>query len=138
MDKDILNLYETEHNNEQKVGAGSKIRKKKKKKHGKRIEKLLKKQNKYLKQLAKICKFKAENKQEKARSDYGEEKTCKEHVDGEQEKDKQSKKSFWSKLGDAIIKAVPVILTRVTAAVCNFLFGRKYRNGSSQHGWAMG
>ncbi len=138
MNQDILNLYETEHNIEQKVGTGSKIRKKKKRKRSKRIENLLKKQNKYLKQLAKICKLKAENKQEKARKDYGEEKTCKEHADGEQEKDKQSKKSFWIKLGDAVIKAVPVILTRVTVAVCNFLFGRKYRNGSLQHGWSMG
>lgn len=131
MNKEILDLYETDHS-EQETNTSSEIHKKRKAKHCKKAEKLLKKQNKYLKQLARTCKFQDERKRK-------EENTRENHADSEQqERDKQSKKSFWSKLGDAIVKAVPIILNTITAAVCTFFFGGKYRSGSTRHGCAMG
>lgn len=45
-------------------------------------------------------------------------------------------KSFWRRLGDVVIKAVPVILTTIATSVCNFLFKRAWRNGGYRQGWA--
>ncbi len=48
-----------------------------------------------------------------------------------------AEKSFWGKLGDAIIKAVPTILATVVTSICSFFFKRKQGNDNFRQHWAM-
>lgn len=132
MESEVLGLYERNYMNESEENSGSaKIRKGKSKRnckgHSKMVLKMLSKQMKMLKKQQRLLKRqkKQMNKATEtlAFSETGKMKETKrlKHV----EKVAPAEKSFWGKLSDAIIKAVPTVLTVLVGKVCSFIFKKK-------------
>ena len=106
---DYLGIYESEPVTEEET-AKEFSPKKKSKKRMKKLKKKLKKQKKILKMLVKLHEP---------------------EMDMEEEGPKPKKeKTFLNKLGEAVIKAVPTVLTTAVTAVFAFVFKRKVNNGS--------
>jgi Mg2+/Co2+ transporter CorB len=91
--------------------------KKKGKKNVKKNNKLLKEQNKQLKKI--ILSYKYQNI-------------------GNQNETEKPKKSFWEKIGDAIVKAVPAVLTTIVGTVLTFVFKGRSCSRSSRWNCAAG
>ena len=132
----MLEFYESKleddaADDEHRVLKG-KRKKKKPKRYFKAVNKRLKKKNKSLEEenklLKKLLKFYKAHDTEKAAKAAEERK----------EKDKKSERSFWCKMGDAFVKAVPVILTTLVAAVCSLFCKGKTGNTRASYSWAAG
>lgn len=123
----INDLYKNDFPGTDEEKLSSQKFKKKKKKPIKRLlkqfDKQFDKQEKCLKKLSK--KVKALNEREKA---------AEVNASNKPKRDEKAKPSFWSRLQDAIIKAVPSVLTRAVTSLVRYLC----KGGKLRHSWAVG
>lgn len=134
METDIMNIYEAKYMDETKEKPGSakkKLGKDKFKNRERKLKKVLKALRKQLKLLKKAVKTFAVSETQKVEDVKKDEQV--EH-DKNVEKVDAKEKSFWRRLGDAVIKAVPSVLIQFVGKVCASIF----KNGFFKPRWAVG
>jgi hypothetical protein len=89
-----------------------------------KLAKRLKSSNKLLKRLIKLN-VRREREREAAREAEAAQAAQEAAQKAEMKENKKGEKAFWEKLGDAIIKAVPVLISAVAGAFVKLLFQRK-------------
>ena len=138
MNDEIRSLYETENMNEVEENFKSTKSKKggRKRKNGKKCMKnvlksvskqmkLIREQQKLLNRAFETLVVSETKKVEQAEHGENMRKTV------------SAEKSFWGKLGDVVLKAVPTLLVTVVTSICGFLFKRKQGNDNFRQHWAM-
>lgn len=116
MKEQYVELYNNDYDD--KMEKILRLKKKKKgKKKIKKDNKLLKKQNKKLKKI--ILSYRYQDM-------------------GNQNKTEKPKTSFWEKIGDSIVKAIPTVLTTIVGTVLTFVFKSKSDSRNSRWNCAVG
>lgn len=95
---------------------------------------LKKKDLKVLKKLAKALRKQNKLMQEKAEKQKAEEEAAKKAADKEtnRHKDDSGAKGFFNKLGDAICKAIPKVLTTIATVALGFFFKTRFAGKAQQ------